>query len=813
MQIISRPPQMRHLSDVLSWYAMAEDGVIVTKSAEFMSCFQYHPRDLKSSSPEQLVSARSAMNKAVLRLDKSWCIWFEAQRYSTVDYDYSEWPDPVSRLIDGCRSELFVGEGVQYTTDYVVTLLYAPPDDSVGRLAAQFEHSNAEERSDSKRIANEYEVFRHGIGEFLKHLSGFMPTIRQIYGSELLSYLHSTINPRRRNVKLDPFPLYVSEYLAEGPEFLAGRYPMIGGHHLRSIRITGLSDETTPGVFSELDSLDFPYRRVARWIPFSREDAQKEIEARKQAWANKRVPILRKVMALYVGDDGSRDNLSAKIAMEMADAALVSLSSADFSFGLWTHTVTICHQQQSVLNERLKRIRYILESKGFGAEPAFEDAMSVWVGSLPGHPHGDLGRFLGSSLTFSEILPATAVWEGPVRDEHLDGPAILRGISDGGTPFRMALHQPGSDLGHTLIIGESGAGKSTMLGSMIAGHRRYPGSRIVVIDRGASAKCITLALGGEFHALAAESSTVSLQPLARIHIPEERAWANDFVLGCLNQEGVTQTPWQKQQVTIALQTLATLPERERTISVLRGLVQDHDVKLGLSPFCLGGAYGDLLDNDVHRVGSDADVTCFETTALLDRQGAIGPVFTVLFHEIERKFDGNPLLLCVDEAWSALDTPMIASRLRGYFKTARKNNVAMICATQSLADIKSSSISEVLSESCQNRIFTANSRAMERGSSEILASFGLSKEQIKIISELRLKAEYVFTNGGNWRQFELRLSEIELAFVGRSRLEDKAAMDRIVTRYGQGEFAERWLDYCGLDTGLLSMDQHYASAAE
>ncbi len=134
---------------------------------------------------------------------------------------------------------------------------------------------------------------------------------------------------------------------------------------------------------------------------------------------------------------------------------------------------------------------------------------------------------------------------------------------------------------------------------------------------------------------------------------------------------------------------------------------------------------------------------------------------------------------VDEAWSALDHPLLAAKLRQWLKKARKANVAVIMATQSLADIAASQIREALSESCPTRIFTANSRARERATAATYAGFGLTEEQIAIISELRPKAEYVFTAPGAWRKFELALSDLELALIGRNRPEDQAAMLRLL----------------------------------
>ena len=68
---------------------------------------------------------------------------------------------------------------------------------------------------------------------------------------------------------------------------------------------------------------------------------------------------------------------------------------------------------------------------------------------------------------------------------------------------------------------------------------------------------------------------------------------------------------------------------------------------------------------------------------------IAPVLTYLFHRLEARFDGRPTLLILDEAWIFLDDAIFAARIREWLKTLRKKNVAVVFATQSLADIERS----------------------------------------------------------------------------------------------------------------------------
>jgi type IV secretion system protein TrbE len=88
----------------------------------------------------------------------------------------------------------------------------------------------------------------------------------------------------------------------------------------------------------------------------------------------------------------------------------------------------------------------------------------------------------------------SAVWAGEARCEHLDGPPLLLAKTKGATPFRLTLHV--GDVGHSLIVGPTGAGKSVLLSVLALQFRRYQRSQLVIFDKGRSARAATLGLGG-----------------------------------------------------------------------------------------------------------------------------------------------------------------------------------------------------------------------------------------------------------------------------------------------------------------------------
>ena len=257
------------------------------------------------------------------------------------------------------------------------------------------------------------------------------------------------------------------------------------------------------------------------------------------------------------------------------------------------------------------------------------------------------------------------------------------------------------------------------------------------------------------------------------------------------------TPEIKEIVWSALDNLASAPEDERTLTGLTLLLQSNALRSALTPYTLDGPYGRLLDAaepDVADVAF-ADVQCFETEALLGQSGAVAPVLTYLFHRLEARFDGRPTLLILDEAWIFLDHPLFAARIREWLKTLRKKNVAVLFATQSLADVADSAIAPAIIESCPQRILLPNDRAIEPQGRAAYARFGLNDRQIELISRATPKRHYYLQSARGNRLFELGLGPIALALCGASDPASQLRMDRLLAEHGASDFGARFLDRC------------------
>jgi type IV secretion system protein VirB4 len=676
------------LADRLPWAALVAPGVVLNKDGSFQRTFAFRGPDLESATEAELVAACARLNNVLRRFGSGWALFFEAARRLAPGYPESEFPDPASWLVDYERRAAFdeidvpVGrKHERFESTYHLTLLYLPPPDQVSRAERallELPEGAAGQPARGRSLRDELAAFIAETDRALDLMKGFMPEIRALDDRETLTYLHGTVSTRRHPVAVPETPMHLDAVLVDTP-LAGGLEPRLGAMHLRTLGVLGFPAVTRPGLLDDLNHLGIEYRWMARWIALDKTEASKELTRIRRQWFAKRKSITALLREVLYSEPAPLLDSDAANKSADADDALQALGSDQVSFGHLTITVTVWHETRAGAAERERAVERVINGRGFAAIRENINAVEAWLSSLPGHAYANVRQPLVHTLNLAHLVPLSAVWAGPARDEHLDGPPLLVAETSGSTPFRLSTHV--GDVGHMLIVGPTGAGKSVLLALLALQFRRYPASQVYVFDKGGSARASILAMGGKHHRLAAEAQNLAFQPLGMIdHLPE-RGWAAEWLLGLLAHERVTITPDIKEAAWSALTSLASAPPRERTLTGLSMLLQSNALKAALGPYTLEGPFGHLLDAAEDRLAF-GDVECFETETLMrDAAGAVPPVLTYLFHRLDARFDGSPTLLVLDEAWVFLDDPLFSARIREWLKTLRKKNVAVVFATQ------------------------------------------------------------------------------------------------------------------------------------
>jgi type IV secretion system protein VirB4 len=789
------------LSDHLPWAALVARGIVLNKDGSFQRTLRFRGPDLESATEAELMSASARVNNVLKRFGSGWALFFDAERVEAVGYPQSRFPDSASWLVDSEREAGFDGGRDHFESRFHLTLVWMPPADrQAGAEQALVERDRpARGRDWGEALAS----FIAETDRAIDLLAGFMPEVLPLDDEATLTFLHGTVSGARHRVAAPETPIYLDALLADTP-LSGGLEPMLGDLHLRTVTVLGFPAMSRPAILDALNHQHFAYRWVTRFIALDKAEAARALARLRRQWFNKRksvTALLREVMYNQPAQliDSDADNKVAD-----ADLALQELGQDFVSFGYLTATVTVADTDPAAADEKLRSVERTVNGLGFTCLRERLNAVEAWLSSLPGHVYANVRQPLVHSLNLAHLMPLSSIWAGPRRNAHLDGPPLLFARTAGSTPFRLSTHV--GDVGHMLVVGPTGSGKSVLLALMAMQFRRYPAARIFLFDKGWSARAAVLAMGGAHHALGSGTDEgLAFQPLGRIDRPAERRWAAEWIAALVEQEKMPVTPEVKEALWSALGSLASAPPQERTLTGLALLLQSNGLKAALAPYTLEGAFGALLDSDRDRLDL-ADVHCFETETLMAQPGAIAPVLTYLFHRLEERFDGAPTLLILDEAWLFLDHPLFAARIREWLKVLRKKNVAVLFATQSLADISASGIAPAIIESCPQRIFLPNDRAAEPQAREAYERFGLNERQIELIARATPKRDYYLQSRRGNRLFDLGLGQIALAFCGASGPTAQRQIDLILDEGRGSDFARRLLEVRGPAWASFALDR-------
>lgn len=785
-------PRADRLADHLPWAALVAPGVVLNKDGSFQRTLRFRGPDLESATEAELVGACARANNVLKRFGSGWALFFEAERVESLGYPASAFPDAASWLIDEERRAAFEAEGAHYESQYHLTLTFLPPADA----------SDAAGRSLVEREEDSGRDWRTALAGFVAEtdrvldlFAAFMPEVRALSSEETLAYLHACVSTRHHPVAVPETPMYLDGLLADTP-LVGGLEPKLGERHLRTLTVLGFPNMSRPGILDALNASDFGYRWVTRFIALDKTDATRTLTKIRRQWFNKRKSITAMLREVMYNQPAQLLDSDADNKVVDADQALQTLGADYVAFGYLTITITVSDTDRTRADEKVRAVERIVNGLGFTCVRESVNAVEAWLSSLPGHAYANVRQPLVHTLNLAHLMPLSAIWAGPAANAHLSGPPLLVAQTAGATPFRLSTHV--GDVGHMLVVGPTGAGKSVLLALIALQFRRYRQAQLYIFDKGFSARAAVLAMGGAHHALGLgggagheKGQGLAFQPLQNIDDPDERSWAAEWIAALLAHEKVLVTPEVKEAVWSALGSLASAPAEERTLTGLALLLQSNALRTALTAYTLDGPYGRLLDAAEQTLAL-SDIQCFETEALMAQSGVVAPVLTYLFHRLEERFDGRPTLLILDEAWIFLDHPLFAARIREWLKTLRKKNVAVLFATQSLADIADSSIAPAIIESCPQRILLPNDRAIEPQTQAAYQRFGLNDRQIELIARATPKRHYYLQSSRGNRLFELGLGAIALALCGASDPASQRQIDALLGEHGSDTFAAEFL---------------------
>ena len=532
----------------------------------------------------------------------------------------------------------------------------------------------------------------------------------------------------------------------------------------------------------ELYCVDAAMTVSLEWRPWAVEAARRRIRGTQRHYFAKRYSMMAHMQETE-GTAAAMVDSAAATESDRLGAALVELEADGVSYGDASVTVALHGDLGRIegVDGDLRRLFAAHDAKvireAYGQLPA-------WFARLPAQPRGRQVRkvFVSAGMTAC-LAPLFGPPRGTPESKHLgrEALAVLE------TPWRTAYHYDlfAGDVGHTLMLGATGSGKSFTLNFLLVEALKYD-PRVLILDLGGSYRWLTRFVGGRYLELSPGEAepTLRLQPFALPATTRTFQFLTGWVLRLLRLGGWEASGTDTSEIRARIEDLYSFEPERRTLGVLAASLPSG-MWPALSRWIGTGAWGAYFDNPADGAPDleFADWQVIDLAGAVEHPDLCDAALSYLLErmrlEIEDPAETARLkLMVVDEAWRYLQDPAVLNYLAEAAKTWRKKNAALVLATQSAVDVTATPGASALLESIPTKLFLANPELPDA----VGALFRLNESELARIRGLVPKRELYLRRPDGAAVLRLEVDP-ESYWLYTSSARDAEERARAVERHG------------------------------
>jgi len=471
------------------------------------------------------------------------------------------------------------------------------------------------------------------------------------------------------------------------------------------------------------------------------------------------------------------------------DEALDAAMSGTFAFG--SHHLTIMCIENNIKSIESALSMAIVELANIGITGVREKTnmeAAFWA-QLPGNFDYIVRKSTINTLNLAGLASLHNYPSGKRTGNHW-GNACTVFNTVSGTPYFFSFHV--RDVGHTMIIGPTGAGKTVLMNFLCAQAQKF-NCRMFFFDKDRGAEIFIRAVGGK-HSTIEASKVSGFNPLSLPENNENKFFLIEWLRALVSINGEIITATEMARINEAVKGNYKLPfqkRRLRNIAPFLGLSGPGSLAGRLEIWHSNGSHAKLFDNEQDVIDFfSADAFGFEMGELLKDKSSIAPVLLYLFHRINSSLDGTPTMIVLDEAWALIDNPVFAPKIKDWLKVLRKLNAFVVFATQSVEDATKSDISDTLVQQTATQIYLPNLKATE----VYKTAFMLSEREFQLVKTTDPSTRFFLVkqdNDGVIARVDLSgMDDIIRVLSGRS--ETVLLLDEIIKEIGSDD-PDDWIN--------------------
>ena len=420
------------------------------------------------------------------------------------------------------------------------------------------------------------------------------------------------------------------------------------------------------------------------------------------------------------------DDVAVSQMIEINEALDLAMSGA-FSFGLHHLTIMCIANDMKALDEACSQAIVQFSNVGISAVRESINMEPCFWAQFPGNASYAVRKATINTLNLAGFISFHNYPIGKYKGNHWGNACTVLDTTSG-TPYFFNFHT--RDVGHTMIVGPTGGGKTMLLNFLAAQAQKF-NPRLFFFDKDRGAELFIRAINGNY-TIINPGVKCNFNPLFLPDTPENRNFLVEWLTVLVSTHGEIINADDTIKLTAAIDGIYRLPKKERVLRNLApflGLEIGNSLSVRLKMWHSDGSKANIFDNDNDMLDFSTNKTfAFDMAEILKDPIALAPVMLYIFYRINQSLDGTPTMIVMDEAWALIGNKIFAPKIKDWLKVMRKLNAFCVFATQSVEDATKSEISDTLVQQTATQIFLANLKA----TNAYRDVFMLSKRELALI---------------------------------------------------------------------------------
>ena len=821
------------LAEVIRWLMPLNERVILNKDGSLMACFDFVGKDVDSSDPEDVNQVRSQLVYVMEQLqDLGPTITWQVRRRITTKYPQGVYPDAITSRMNDLQAEKFISD-VHYVNRHTLILSLPPAGGStrlvdaiaraqsrglfqIGRILLgglyksikgddDFPYSNMEE------VEQALALFEKVVDTFLASTAGLKT--RVMTGAVLGGFLQLASTPTsdldcRAELSIHGTSM-LDEVLPQGT--INNEYADVleFQHNTKKIWACSYTLDLRRREKIGMDLLDqlmsapceFTLSQVYKALP--RNKAAKAVAEAEVYHANRKYSLKSFFAAAVSHGDVSRlqTNEAREKDANEARSLKENIEAGKEGAGYYYGVVMIQAATTAGLETAQKKVEEILQAARLSPRLEGLHKFSSFCATIPGSQE-EVARWVKiTSENFVDLCPSRTVSDGAYVNEYLSDSigapchALVAFPTKSKTPFYYTGYV--GQVGHELVIGGTGTGKTAISTILWSQFRKYPGARVLVFDKNYRFRPAIFLQVGNYLDLNPEkqegANRKRMSPIAALmkdgsqrHIPFIARWLELLA----SMRGYTVTSVDRKDLEVALRATAELGQVEPSALRLGTVVVRLDATTALAQqlalWVGDSAYAGYYDNASDDFNID-QLTGIEMGSVLSNEELAAPFMMYAFYRIEvrlrdmgaREDAPIPTQIYIPEAWYFVRQPTFAAELDEWLVTLRKLGARITLDTQNPDKLIQSPVFAAIRDNIPSLILTPNPRAFTASLSRMYTEeLGFSEHELNYIARGTPGQDYYIKQGEISRRISMRLSP-ELVAMVRSDPKAQKALDHYI----------------------------------